>query len=208
MKQTTKNILAKEIVILFSCVAFIGLTCSIFWAKNKYIENQTGKIEKQISKLTNEMDSIQSVIFQDTTDGFSELIKNLYTTYKHDLTEERFTYIYLTYKGKEENFVASFYAIIGEDLTKEKLRYIRNTYLKHKKGRHEIIQHTLASFEYRKKQNEELNMKLKLSKSKIYSLDDFKDIEIWAFILILTTMYPLRFLFLLFRWAVKTLKQN
>lgn len=60
---------------------------------------------------------------------FNELVKNLYTSKKRELTPEKLDYINKNYKGKETDFVKNFYATIGEDLTPEKLDYISTTYL-------------------------------------------------------------------------------
>lgn len=67
---------------------------------------------------------------------------------------------------------------------------------------------TWTAYEKDKKQKEELNNQIMLTKSKIYSANDLTKIAQWISIIILTIVYPFRFLFLLLKWAVKTLNQK
>lgn len=55
---------------------------------------------------------------------------------------------------------------------------------------------------------EEASKDLIKTKQRIKSTDDMQEIAKWISILILTIVYPVRFLILLLTWAVKTLKQN
>lgn len=65
-----------------------------------------------------------------------------------------------------------------------------------------------AAYENDKKQKEELNNEIILTKSKIYSADNLTKIAINITIIVLLIGYPLRFIFLILRWAVKTLSQK
>src|SRR5665213_1009922 len=59
MNQATKRKIAKEILIIFSCAIFIGLTWTIFWLKNKYNIHKVDKLQNQVAKLTIDIDSVQ-----------------------------------------------------------------------------------------------------------------------------------------------------
>jgi hypothetical protein len=58
------------------------------------------------------------------------------------------------------------------------------------------------------KKRDTLKSELNTSSAKIYSANDLKDIAKWIAIIVLTLVYPFRFLYLLLKWAIKTLRQN
>lgn len=58
------------------------------------------------------------------------------------------------------------------------------------------------------KKRDELNNELDTCSAKIYSANDLTDIAKWISVIVLTLVYPFRFLFLLLKWAVKILRQN
>lgn len=58
------------------------------------------------------------------------------------------------------------------------------------------------------KKREDLKQEFNTTSKKIYSANDLLDIAKWILIIVLTLIYPFRFLFLLLKWAIKTLRQN
>ncbi len=60
MKQVIKRIIAKEIIILFSSIVFIGLVWSILWLKNNYSINHLKKLKWETNLVTHKIDSLQA----------------------------------------------------------------------------------------------------------------------------------------------------
>lgn len=59
MQPSTKRKIAKEIVILFSCVLVIGLTWTYFWIVNNGNINKSESLQKRIEILDHDIDSIK-----------------------------------------------------------------------------------------------------------------------------------------------------
>jgi hypothetical protein len=72
MKHTNKRILAREILILFSCVISILLVWTIMWTINKININKSETIHNQINSITKKMDSINDQI---SIDSFEEIFE-------------------------------------------------------------------------------------------------------------------------------------
>lgn len=73
MQQTIKRTIAKEIIILFSCIILIGLTWTIFLGANNYNIQKAESLSKEIFFLNQNIDSIQNTfakakIFEDFID--------------------------------------------------------------------------------------------------------------------------------------------
>jgi hypothetical protein len=66
----------------------------------------------------------------------------------------------------------------------------------------------LIVYEKSKMEFEEASKDLNKTKFKIRSADEMKEIAKWISIIVLSLVYPFRFLFLLLKWAIKTLRQN
>lgn len=67
---------------------------------------------------------------------------------------------------------------------------------------------TWKSYKDKVKKRDKLKAKLKVIKEKIYSAAELGNIAIWTSLIVLIIVYPFRFLILLLRWAIRTLKQK
>jgi hypothetical protein len=67
---------------------------------------------------------------------------------------------------------------------------------------------TWTAYQTDKKKKDNLKYELRKTNLNIYSSNDLTDMAKWISIIVLTIVYPFRFLYLLLRWAVKTLRQK
>jgi len=273
MKQTTKRKIAREIVILFSCVALIGLTWVIFWTINEFHISRAKKLEKKASTLSHDIDSIQTTFSK--SKQFEKMldVKNVPTEYfnkgrpplillpeiildessiQHtSFVNERRLFLLLQklnspFDMDSIDMFAKFggykvnpFSKLQEPVPFDTLRSISTKFETDFPEREELkryydflktkncisvsfkefcftmhglplppSQDVLTVYEKNNKEFEEANKDLNETKYKIYSSGDMTDIAKWISIIVLTLVYPLRYLFLLLKWAVKTLRQN
>lgn len=66
---------------------------------------------------------------------------------------------------------------------------------------------TWLTYQAKKKKMEELSKEVKIEKNKISSKDDLRELLIFISILVLSLIYPVRFIILSILWALRTVKQ-
>lgn len=267
MKLTSKQKIAKEIIVFFISIVIIGLTWIVFYGINKLNINKVEKLHTEITILTHNLDSIQSTFprvqtFDEMISGkipVEYLIKDKFDIYIVDYAKEkqldeitttnlRQLYRFLSLAGYpsfdlkkfdpdkylnnkkqnetsptlsefEKNIAQEFESAFPE---KKKQKEIYDFLLSRKNitCRFEEFAFNLeglplpplhniwVTYEKDKSELEKNKNELTITQHKLYSQDDLKEIAKWISIIILTIIYPFRFIILLLVWSVKTLKQN
>ncbi len=180
MNKVTERKLAKEIVIFFSSVLIICLLWAIFWAFNYQKKIISKDLREQITQLTIEIDSINW--------SFANSEDTLTILYKNDSVDVAVKDIGSMIKHLPE--------------TKTEIRDLNE------KANSLAIpppHDSWATYQKFQTDIEKLNLKLALNETKIYTSKDLINIAKWISILTLCLVYPIRFLYILLKWSIKTL---
>lgn len=273
MKQTTKRKIAKEIVILFSCAALMGLTWVIFWTINEFHISKAKKLDERTFNLSHDIDSIQTTFSKSKQFEKMLNVKNVPTEYFNkgrpplillpeiiidessiqqiSFVNERRLFLLLQklnspFDMDSIDIFAKFggykinpFSKLQEPVPFDTLQSISAKFETDFPERDELKRYydflktkkcisvgfkefsftmqglplppshdALTVYEKNKKEFDEASKDLVETKQNINSADDMKEIAKWISIIVLTLVYPFRFLFLLLKWAVRTLKQD
>ena len=181
MKETAKKKIAKEIVIFFSSVLCIVIIWTFFWLSNFYTLNRINNLENQILKLSNNTDSIK----WDSPNGKDTLTFYSSTKDSVDVAVKDISSLLKHYPTEEANVRAQY----------------NNTIPSNKN-------YCWVIYDKFKLERKNLTNDLSQAKSKVYSTNKLIKTTKWIGVIVLTIVYPLRFLFLLLWWAIKTLRTS
>jgi len=213
MKLQTKKRLAKEIIIFFSSIIlallFFLSTYPYNWIYQKKISNLTETISIK-ERTADSLSSSYKAKLKKQNWFYNEISKDF------DISE---------YKTSDENW-----SRLQEIINRDSLEYqYKNTWGKDlvsflsKLGFKNAIQFKefilLNSFTKTEKTDynkaiaindeiKEINSEINNKENNLLSFDEQKENGIKSLIIILTIVYPLRFLYLLITWALKTMKQK
>ena len=264
MELTSKQKIAKEIIIFFISIAIIVLTWVTFWGVNKLNINKVEKLQNEFKILTHNLDSIQSTFpkvqtFDEMLKGqvpVEYLIKDNFYIHIADYAKEkqldeitttnlRQLYKFLTLTGYPSFTIPK--KIAPNDLSlietsptlsgfEKNITQEFETAFPEKKKQKEVYDFLLSrknitcgfaefafnlqgfplppphniwvTYEKGKSVLEKNRSELTITQQKLYTQDDLKDITKWISIIILTIIYPFRFIILLLLWAIRVLKQK
>lgn len=215
MKQKTKKIIAKEIIILFFCFLITGLTWIGILIRNHHFNNKIERFNDSIAILDKKIDSLNLEIKKHKWDKYivsdssktkckrTELYYKLISSNKVTVTEIGTLGDFLD-AIKDSLTTNQFYnnLINSKKLTVDDIGTFDKFY-------DSISLDFKNSTELNKAQQEKaiiVNQRL-VCTNKIYTTNDTKDFLINFFIFLFALVYPIRFLILLLVWSIKTLKQ-
>jgi hypothetical protein len=227
MDKRIKKIVAKEILILFATFLLMGLIVLIIYAVSYYYQNVNDKIRQELYQVDDEIDLMDGsfVKFRRSDSKSLELAEdfemvftiNDTTIFRNDLM------LFKKYVNKNENYWA-------ERSFDNSINYIKDTsYLIQSKITYsEIYANIDSSYNiikgdiFVKAYSYEDYLKYKFDNYKSFLHLEYNRTSDWykyqignsrwenlfypISLVLLSIVYPLRFLFLIIRWAIKTIK--
>lgn len=195
MQQKIKRKIAKEILILFTAIFLIGLVWLLIWTFNNFNNRKYESLQAEINELTLNIDSIQN--------SQQDPLFDFYKKLKENPTIDGLPENYVIFRKalSEKQIAVRFYSEISKNSTVEgppknfnsfSLLLTKNNAWKSYQGKLNIIN--------------KLNSELKIIASRISSQPDIFKLFQSICVIILIVFYPLRFLLLLFLWALKTVR--
>lgn len=200
-KHRIKRLIAKEIIILFSSTAILGLIILTIWIRNQYY--YTGKVERINDKFllfSNKLDSIQSILREGyiTSDDKENTVKR---------------------KSKTKLNLTGALAVLKENSKRippppeeDKTKIDPNKPLSEVSNKEELPppppKELMIEYKNAKLKLSELLIEQKDIAQKVYSSKKIREIFLWISISIGVIIYPLRFILFVLIWSFRTLKQN
>jgi len=221
MNQTTKKRIAKEVLILASTLALLGVIMLSSKMHHKYVIKQEKYYSNKYESTKNELDSLVEIYNEKTTQYqiATELIDKYmpaHQVFEHKANDE-------TYYAKIREFVESEIQRKKEDLIKndppnetENQKNKRlSTFIDYSFAPTHLIQDSILDPKVLI-DNAEKIAKLKKDKEVFYGKKNkFEYLRRYGIsdnytlfgIMVLLIVYPFRILFVIIRWAIKTIKE-
>lgn len=204
MNTKTQKTFAREIIYFFSVVVVV----LIFWAgieiRNYFLKNEINYFSENILELNIKIDSIQKTLPEKikTFKEFAQSIKKKYPEYK-DIDDYELA-MKVVEKYPEYKDQVNFSEGKPNPFSSE-TAHIKDLGLNTEESN---INDGWKQTEIFKKEKDELEQKVFESKNKLLLKNETTDIIVWSSALLFSILYPIRLIFLLLKWAFKTVKQK